>query len=979
MSLKSFRNVEVPQSEKELSQKTAAASTLQELINTVPQAYRVQIGDYLTKKYRVAHKHANVESTVTQYQRHKIDKSLPPVVRNSLKVPKLQFAKEYRSHPSGMAADETFLRAVDIARTSVLDAAINGKKEELEVLADLIVADEKDWSRRVSLVAQQVANSNGGTIAQDAMSKRFTAEGLPEAAVKELETLAGACGIYTYRCLSIARASIDRTDLQKLSKLSIKKSTDHEMTDAPTRDQAVADLVKEQMESLKKELLSKLGTSSAEKRMGEPLINHRDKKRKVQPFGPKIFSPKEEKSEEEWRTEEKRTEVTLGHYLHCSSKEFRPWLSDTFPHMYLELDDRNRNKITVAFMREWEADSTRAAKPGIFKQDDLIIPEDIEYMLSVNHKYILHTVPQEHDVTLARDAFARSVRIRWQFRNSHNKEFIPRFHVPNPNWQPQKASTAIELGIEEAVEEIDHQVGQALLRAASNAPRHRNMNWTRVQDFLNENQLLVKLTDKNLGLAAFKKNWYISQINKMLEDGQTYKKSSPSDTEQLHEMLVEKLDKWKLPPAMDKFVREKTTSTIPTFHAIPKVHKNPWTLRPIVPSHSWVTSCLSQVVDHICRPILARLPWVVNSTKEVINQLEKISTNSENIWICTGDVVAFYTNINSKDCARVVAGAYQLYFPKSKIPTRHLAQMITFVMDNNYFSFQEQVWKQIGGLAMGTSCAPVLANIYAAFYERHKIVNAKGVLLYVRYIDDILCIFKGTEKARMAFQQKCKLGSLTITWDCSETENEFLDLEILRIQNQLGSFLVTRLFRKPMNKFLYIPWSSAHPLHVKKAFVKAELTRFVMVSSEVGYFAESRRQFYGNLRRRGYPPQILENWFTQVDYSQRRIILDNLVQEDDIAPLMLTGQYNPVWEYINVNEIIMKARRAWNLEKELPETLEQPLIRSLRKSTSLGDMLSVWNKTMLHPTMVMSENLGRPDWRVPFRAGSAVGSRRALF
>lgn len=609
-------------------------------------------------------------------------------------------------------------------------------------------------------------------------------------------------------------------------------------------------------------------------------------------------------------------------------------------------------------MREWEVDSLRAAAPGIFKYDGVELPEDIEYTLAVNHKYILHSRPQEHDVTQARDAFIRNVRIRWQFRHSQNKEFEPKFHVPNPTWQPQPASPAIELGIQEAVEEIDRQIGQALSRAALSAPRHGNMNWTRVQRFLKDNSLLVKLTDKNLGLAVFTKEWYISEVTKMLAEGDTYYTVPQLDVDKLHRKLIEKLDKWKLPPNMDKFVREKTRKQIPVFHGLPKVHKTPWSLRPIVPSHSWVTSCLSQVVDHLCRPILQKLPWVVDSSKQVINNLETISTDFDDVWICTGDVVAFYTNIDSEDCACVVAAAFQHYFPKSRIHGQTLAQMIKFIMDHNYFSFQDQIWKQHGGLAMGTSCAPVLANIYAASFERHKIVGSPGALLYNRFIDDILCIFKGSLERLMAFQKKVKLGSLAIKWDCSKLKNEFLDIEILRIQNRLQpSYLATRLFRKPMNRFLYIPWSSAHPLHVKKAFVKAELIRFTIVSSQVEYFADARRQFYGNLRRRGYPPQILDTWFTQVYYSQRQIFLAPRKDAEDLAPLMLAGQYNPVWEYINVDQILRKALPAWSLERELPEVLTTSLIRSLRRTTSLGDLLSVWNKTTLHPTNTSSETL----------------------
>ncbi|KNG79890.1 hypothetical protein ANOM_011893 [Aspergillus nomiae NRRL 13137] len=614
-------------------------------------------------------------------------------------------------------------------------------------------------------------------------------------------------------------------------------------------------------------------------------------------------------------------------------------------------------KIAFSFLKCWEADSIRTAKPGVFKHPDVSLPEDIEYSLAVNHKYILHPKPQNHDVAEAKDKFARTIRVKWQFRNRQNPEFIPKFHVPNPFWQPQKASSAVELGIQEAMKEIDQQVAQALSRVATTAPKHGNMPWNRVQDFLQENRLIVKLTDKNLGIAVFPKEWYIHENMKMLGDMTTYRMVNSLDMEKLLDRLLNQLPKWSLPHNMERFVEAKTTTQVPVFHTIPKVHKEPWALRPIVPSHSWVTSRLSEVIDYLCRPILDHMPWVVNSTKEVINQLNEIRTDREDVWICTGDVVAFYTNIDAEACANLVQGGWQHYYPDSKIHARKIAQMIRFVMQNNYFRFQNQLYQQIRGLAMGTASAPVLANIYAGYYERKQRIPWKqGVLKYMRYIDDVLMIFCGTEKELTEFIAEFKLGPLTVNWAYSKVKMEFLDVEIMRTRDLTGVKLTTRLFKKPMNKHLYIPWSSAHPPHVKKAFVKAELIRFAIVSSEVGYFADARSQFYGNLRRRGYPSEVLDNWFRQVSYEQRPLYLaPKEKSEKQEAPLMLSGQYNPVWEYINVEEIIRQARRHWFQEKELPDSLKQPLIRSLRRYTSLGDLLSMWNKTVLHFPMLESE------------------------
>lgn len=248
---------------------------------------------------------------------------------------------------------------------------------------------------------------------------------------------------------------------------------------------------------------------------------------------------------------------------------------------------------------------------------------------------------------------------------------------------------------------------------------------------------------------------------------------------------------------------------------------------------------------------------------------------------------------------------------------------------------------------MGTACAPCFANLFMAYYERKaRIIHQDGVLLYVRYIDDVLCLFQGTKEEVNDFMARFSLGPLSVTWSASGIRNEFLDIELIR-EKQLGLRVVhTRLFRKPMNRHLYIPWSSAHPLHVKKGFVKAELIRLAMICSRSEYFADARQEFYGNLRRRGYPAETLREWFTLVQYGSRPLYLLRK-EKDTTAPLMLPGHYNPVWDYIDVKQVISAARRSWVSEEELPPSLERPLIRSLGKTRSLFDLMSSWNKTTL--------------------------------
>lgn len=962
MSARSVREVGVAHEVGELQGATSAASSIQELISTIPTSYKIPLGDQLTKKYRLSHKLANCQSTLTSYQRHKAEDSLPPLVRNSLKEPKLQFAKEWLADSNGSGSPVSFSNAVRQARQVVLDQAIALKQKEADYLATLTMPDTTAWSEAVVNVATRVAKDLGGRLETSGTTHRMV--GVPDAASQELAAMVNSCTTYTYRCLALARAAIDRNDLQKMSKLTLKQETDAIMIDADAAPNAsVSKIIDERISSLEKKLLQAQSQSApAEKRRK---LTHDRRTEEVLPQarrpsqGTREWHSEAEREEGREQKEAGRSSMKVDTFLAHCSREFRPWRAEEYPDVYLEMNVEDRVKIAVALSACWHVDSLRFSKPGVFLYPDVSLPEDVQYLLAVNHKYILHSRPDPHEVASARDRFQRSVRLRWHFRNQPpNKDYIPKFHVPNPLWQPPAASAAIESGIEDAMKEIDSQLGQGLSRVASDPPRHGNMAWKQVQEVLSSKRLIVKLTDKNLGLAVFPKDWYKHACMKMLGDLSSYRMAKDLDVEQVFLQLMEQLEKWKLPSNMENFIRERTQKELPVFHAIPKVHKKPWALRPIVPSHSWVTSRLSEVIDHLCRPLLDKLPWVVDSTKRVLQKLEKVKTNSEKCWIVTGDVVAFYTNIQSTECADIVAGAWARYESGSRIRPRVIKRMVEFVMDHNYFQFLDQSWKQLNGLAMGTSCAPVLANTYAGFYERQLgLISHKGVRLYVRYIDDILLIFNGTEKELTDYLSKVQLGTLTVNWDYSRVKKEFLDIEIMNFRTVLGWSLATRLFTKPMNRFLYIPWSSAHPSHVKKAFVKAELIRFAMVSSEVGFFAEARMFFYGNLRRRGYPAETLDKWFRQVSYDSRAIYLADRKVDEEFAPLMLSGHYNPVWEYINPDDVLRKAMRSWSLERELPETLRGPLIRSLGRGRNLGDLLSAWNKTILHTSLVATETV----------------------
>ena len=140
---------------------------------------------------------------------------------------------------------------------------------------------------------------------------------------------------------------------------------------------------------------------------------------------------------------------------------------------------------------------------------------------------------------------------------------------------------------------------------------------------------------------------------------------------------------------------------------------------------------------------------------------------------------------------------------------------------------------------------------------------------------------------------------------------------------------------------MYIPWSSAHPISVKKAFVKAERTRFKLICSEESDFHNAEQFFFANLLRRGYPKKQLLHWFS--------LPLEKVNKEvKRHRPLILPSSYNPVWEYMNVSKISQYfLQKAEERGISLPDSVTDGLLLSLKRTRNFYDLFCQTNLTIL--------------------------------
>ena len=130
------------------------------------------------------------------------------------------------------------------------------------------------------------------------------------------------------------------------------------------------------------------------------------------------------------------------------------------------------------------------------------------------------------------------------------------------------------------------------------------------------------------------------------------------------------------------------------------------------------------------------------------------------------------------------------------------------------FSFNNKMYKQIGGVAMGSLLGPALANIFVGYQEEKLFIDNNQPLIYFRYVDDTFAMFEDEFNCNRFLKQLNSLHqSLTFTHE-KEVNGKLPFLDVL-VERSNTKFL-TSVYRKPSFSGQYNHWNSFGPKSRKK-------------------------------------------------------------------------------------------------------------------------------------------------------------------
>ena len=467
----------------------------------------------------------------------------------------------------------------------------------------------------------------------------------------------------------------------------------------------------------------------------------------------------------------------------------------------------------------------------------------------------------------------------------------------------------------------------------------------KILQFLKDNDYVVTMTDKNLGLAVSKRDWLISNELKLLNDIRNYKALAKVDADVIMREKGKKmlalaklaeehifLAELKVGDYFRSLVNgEEEDPIYPHFHGLPKIHKKPTGFRPIIPCHSVCFNPAAKFVSKELKPLIKEAPSIIHGTKDLFIRLSQLRIEPRRkLFFVTGDVVAFYPNIPLDTCIDVVTTMYEKWlFDHSEddaVPLLNKNSIVNNEIKLKVFKsaieigntqlitqHEEKYFEQLNGLAMGVADSPDLANLFGYHYEKlSDILHHPQVAFYGRYIDDLfgLIYAESADEAKSLLAEKIKFDGCVIEWVVSDKSCQFLDSVIFK---GLNNELRWRPYVKAGNNRERIPYVSHHPMDVKRGVYIGELSRISVLCSHKEIYIEAVRDLNALYQARGYPVPLVTSWCKKnvQERWDKRFTNRNIGELADESVLVLKTRFDDVWNWFSATELGNTVTKYW--------------------------------------------------------------------
>ena len=485
----------------------------------------------------------------------------------------------------------------------------------------------------------------------------------------------------------------------------------------------------------------------------------------------------------------------------------------------------------------------------------------------------------------AATSFGRRLKLNYHFRGSqmfHRTKFTAK-----STWTPDAKN--IPRNVLDCIDKINDDIQQ--LEIPFQKSNLSPSELTSLRALRNKHDVVIKSADKGSATVIMDKANYIAEGHRQLNNGSHYTKLRtplyPETAGKINDIL------WDLHKT--NFISLKQLSYLAPpivprarqMYLLPKIHKpvETWKCsgnmppgRPIISDCESESYAVSEYIDHFLQILAIKHNSYVKDTPDFLTKLKQVKIKPDTLLV-TLDVESMYTNIDNEGGLSAVKKAF-ISNPDSRRSDEHILQLLELSLKNNDFLFNNEIYLQTTGTAMGKKFAPSYANIFMAEWETEAL--NKSYLkpsMYLRYLDDIFILWDhGIEQFNTFFEiLNTHNPAVKLTKRIEKQSIDYLDVTIFKGPNLMkNNTLDTKVFFKPTDTHQLLHKASFHPKHTFSGILKSQILRFFRISSQKSDFEHACTVLFKALRKRGYSARFLR-------YIKSKLLKD-INSGDNIKP-----------------------------------------------------------------------------------------------
>ena len=259
-----------------------------------------------------------------------------------------------------------------------------------------------------------------------------------------------------------------------------------------------------------------------------------------------------------------------------------------------------------------------------------------------------------------------------------------------------------------------------------------------LKELRSDNNIIILKSDKGNATVVMDRRDYESKLSIMLNDTSTYKKlnrdSSAALERKMNSLLLQLNRSEQIPDRLYQRLRSSSRVTS-RIYGLPKVHKSDVPLRPIISFYTSPTYQLSRHLSTLLTPLVGKSPSHVRNSRDFVNFITEQQLNQE--VLVSFDVVSLFTNVPTDLAVRVAKEKLEqddTLHEHTYLDLDNIISLLELCLNATYLQFQQNVYQQIQGTAMGS---PVSVTVAILVMEERALESFHTpILFWKRYVDD---------------------------------------------------------------------------------------------------------------------------------------------------------------------------------------------------------------------------------------------------